>query len=270
MRPMSNPRMAWRSPPNRCSMKKKCRWRSWGLGSNGTEKALKPLRACFVLASSPRLAAQARHFRRTYCDCRPSPQFLQNANDRWETQNQLFSAQSREFCCDPNRQPSLSAFSVPMLPKPQEPGAEGDYYGNVQKEATFRTMWQVNAEAKEPGQPGRAKIACRKISEDEPFATVHAEIDFSADLIAFSESASDSASHGGALEAKVVAVAKRHGSQPFMRNLTDSVTGRARDVRLAANGLVERGIIRPTGQTKCGGPLMLHRDFCPDTLPDAL
>jgi hypothetical protein len=106
--------------------------------------------------------------------------------------------------------------------RPKEPGAEGDYYGNVQKEATFRTMWQVNAEAKEPGQPGRAKIACRKISEDEPFATVHAEIDFSADLIAFSESAS----HGGALEAKVVAVAKRHSSQPFtMRNLTDSVTG---------------------------------------------
>jgi hypothetical protein len=58
---------------------------SRGLGSNGTEKALKPLRACFVLASSPRLAAQARHFRRTYCDCRPAPQFLQNANDRWET-----------------------------------------------------------------------------------------------------------------------------------------------------------------------------------------
>jgi hypothetical protein len=164
---------------------------------------------------------------------------------------------------------------VPFLfrcsPNPKNPAPRATNYGNVQKEATFRTMWQVNAEAKEPGQPGRAKIACRKISEDEPFATVHAEIDFSADLIAFSESASDSASHGGALEAKVVAVAKRHGSQPFtMRNLTDSVTGRARDVRLAANGLVERGIIRPTGQTKCGGPLMLHRDFCPDTLPDAL
>jgi hypothetical protein len=32
--------------------------------------------------------------------------------------NQLFSAQSREFCSDPNRQPSLTAFSVPLLPKP--------------------------------------------------------------------------------------------------------------------------------------------------------
>ena len=34
---------------------------SRGLGSNGTEKAVKPLRAYFVLASSLRLAAQARH-----------------------------------------------------------------------------------------------------------------------------------------------------------------------------------------------------------------
>src|SRR5450755_2537304 len=42
--------------------------RSWGLGSNGTEKAVKPLRAYFVLASSLRLAAQARHAacRKTY------------------------------------------------------------------------------------------------------------------------------------------------------------------------------------------------------------
>jgi hypothetical protein len=51
-------------------------------------------------------------------DFRLLPQFCKRQR-RWETQNRLFSQQSRKFCSDPNRQPSLTAFSVPLLPRPQ-------------------------------------------------------------------------------------------------------------------------------------------------------
>jgi hypothetical protein len=52
-----------------------------GLGSNGTEKAVKPLRAYFVFASSLRLAAQARHVAKTYRETSDFCRSFANAND---------------------------------------------------------------------------------------------------------------------------------------------------------------------------------------------
>jgi hypothetical protein len=138
--------------------------------------------------------------------------------------------------------------------RPKEPGAEGDYYGNVQKEAAFRTMWQVNAEAKVKGEPGRAKVACRKISEGEPFTTVHAAIDFSADLIAFSatDAATVAANHQ-ALEKRMIEWAGLSKHTFTCHNIETSLLGYRNDEkRTVFDDLIERGIFTVAGKRGSG------------------
>jgi hypothetical protein len=67
------------------------------LGSNGTGSAVKPLRACFVLASSLRSAAQAGHGRKTYCGTSDFCSFCKRQR-RGETQTPaLFAKSSQVF-----------------------------------------------------------------------------------------------------------------------------------------------------------------------------
>jgi hypothetical protein len=144
--------------------------------------------------------------------------------------------------------------------RPKEPGTLGDYYGNIQKEATIRCMWSISA-TKTPGSAQvHATIACRKMNEGTDFAAVHSIVDFSETIVRFS--AGESTPNHNPLEAKILDWAKRRGPEPFtMQNVDDSVTGRSKDIRIAVNGLVDLKAIGPTGRKRCGGALLLHADF---------
>jgi hypothetical protein len=62
--------------------------------------------------------------------------------------------------------------------RPRDGEAHGDYYGSTQKEATARVMWQVTRLPYTEEGVVRAKIACRKMSEAEPFSPFVAKVDF--------------------------------------------------------------------------------------------
>jgi hypothetical protein len=76
----------------------------------------------------------------------------------------------QEFGCN--------GFIVDHPHRPRDGAAHGDYYGSIQKEATARIMWQLTPLS--PGEPGvaRAKIACRKLSEAEPFPPFVVRLNF--------------------------------------------------------------------------------------------
>jgi hypothetical protein len=67
--------------------------------------------------------------------------------------------------------------------RPREGQGVGDYYGSVQKEAAVRTMWQVDSLPSDDRSVARAKISCRKMSEDEKFEPIIARVDFRGDPI---------------------------------------------------------------------------------------
>lgn len=149
--------------------------------------------------------------------------------------------------------------------RPKEVGSEGDYFGSIQKEAAFRTMWQVNAEAKEPGQPGRTKIACRKISEGEPFALVRAAIDFSDDRIAFSTSDNATEQSGGSTKVRtaVLAWAKKRGPVPFSKqNAKDAIKFGNGPISTCIDELSATKLLIVVG-VRGGAPIFTHPDFDP-------
>lgn len=152
--------------------------------------------------------------------------------------------------------------------RPKEVGAEGDYFGSIQKEAAFRTMWQVNAEAKEPGQPGRTKIACRKISEGEPFSVIRATIDFSGERIAFSVvDATGRTDISTSLRDTIIAWAKKRGALTFSKqNIKDSISGRTCDKAACVDDLLQSGVFVQVGR-RCGAPELLHADHAPVPIP---
>jgi hypothetical protein len=74
-----------------------------------------------------------------------------------------------------------------ILDHPHRPqGGEpfGDYYGSQQKEAAIRVMWWVTPLASDETNVARAKITCRKLSEDEKFEPFIVRINFTADRVA--------------------------------------------------------------------------------------
>jgi hypothetical protein len=69
--------------------------------------------------------------------------------------------------------------------RPKDADDAGDFYGNGQKLASFRSMWQLIGTPPVPGEPRRTTILCRKMSEGEPFAPVPAVITFAEDSVHF-------------------------------------------------------------------------------------
>ena len=67
--------------------------------------------------------------------------------------------------------------------RPREGAPHGDYYGSVQKEATARIMWQVTPLPSTENGVSLAKIACRKMSEGEPFQPFVARLDFRGEIV---------------------------------------------------------------------------------------
>ena len=130
-------------------------------------------------------------------------------------------------------------------------------------------MWQVNAEAKEPGQPGRTKISCRKISEGEPFSLIRTTIDFSADCVAFStdDMAPEQSGVSSKVRTAVIAWAKNRGALPFSKqNVKDAVSGRTCDKSTCVDALLQGGVFVQVGR-RCGAPEMLHADHTPRPIP---
>jgi hypothetical protein len=81
-----------------------------------------------------------------------------------------------------------------VLDHPHRPrdGQPGDFYGSVQKEATFRTMWHAQPMAPTPGDPtgvARVKIVSRKINEGEKSPPFIVKVCFSSAEITFTHEA---------------------------------------------------------------------------------
>ncbi len=74
-----------------------------------------------------------------------------------------------------------------VLDHPHRPkdGAPGDYYGSIQKEASFRTMWLVQALPIEDKSTRSLKITCRKMNDGERFLPFVVKIVFSSAAITF-------------------------------------------------------------------------------------
>jgi hypothetical protein len=148
--------------------------------------------------------------------------------------------------------------------RPKEVGGEGDYFGSIQKEAAFRTMWQVNAEAKEPGQPGRTKISCRKISEGEPFSVTRATVDFSGECISFSADDAPEQSGGSPkVRTAVLAWAKKRGPVPFSKqNVKDAIKFGNGPISTCIDELAAAKLLIVVG-VRGGAPIFTHPDFDP-------
>ena len=67
--------------------------------------------------------------------------------------------------------------------RPKDGAAHGDYYGNIQKEATARIMWHAMPLPNSEQHVTRATIACRKMSESELFKPFVARFDFDGELV---------------------------------------------------------------------------------------
>jgi len=81
----------------------------------------------------------------------------------------------QEFDCN--------GFIVDHPHRPRDGAMHGDYYGSIQKEAAARIMWQLTPLPSSEQGVARAKIACRKMSEAEPFPPFIVRLDFNAENI---------------------------------------------------------------------------------------
>ena len=74
-----------------------------------------------------------------------------------------------------------------VLDHPHRPkdGVPGDYYGSIQKEASFRTMWLVQALPIEDKSTRSLKVTCRKMNDGERFLPFVVKIVFSSAAISF-------------------------------------------------------------------------------------
>jgi hypothetical protein len=67
--------------------------------------------------------------------------------------------------------------------RPRDGAEHGDFYGSVQKAATARIMFNVTPLPRSEQGVERAKIACRKMSEAEPFEPFVARLDFNGEIV---------------------------------------------------------------------------------------
>jgi hypothetical protein len=74
-----------------------------------------------------------------------------------------------------------------VLDHPHRPkdGVPGDYYGSIQKEASFRSMWLVQSLPIEDKSTRSLKVTCRKMNDGERFLPFVVKIVFSSDAITF-------------------------------------------------------------------------------------
>ena len=84
--------------------------------------------------------------------------------------------------------------------RPRDGEAFGDYYGSAQKEAAVRVMWQVTPLPSGEGNIARAKVTCRKMSEDERFEPFVVRINFADQLVALTYEGKLSESGGSAVQ----------------------------------------------------------------------
>jgi hypothetical protein len=141
--------------------------------------------------------------------------------------------------------------------RPKEKGEAGDYYGSIQKEATFRTIWSVTAEPADATPIRRVSIACRKLSEGQPFEPVSAVVDFSEDWIRFRCSNAATAGPRNAVERSVLEWAL---NQPdaFSKNAVETSLNHAHrqaDLRRALSALVATSLLVATKRKRGGATL---------------
>ena len=142
--------------------------------------------------------------------------------------------------------------------RPKERGELGDYHGSIQKEAAFRTMWSVVAEAPANGETERRiKIACRKMSEGASFAPITVDLKFGDRVTVSRLSAADSSETVASIvEMKILEWARVQTTPFSRRNVEDRVRGHATTlVREGFKNLVAKGRIETTGATRGGGGL---------------
>jgi hypothetical protein len=70
-------------------------------------------------------------------------------------------------------------------PRRSSDGQPPEYYGSIQKEATFRAMWMVAPIKTDDPRLKKAKITCRKMNEEEHFAPFVASVRFANDRVTF-------------------------------------------------------------------------------------
>jgi hypothetical protein len=153
--------------------------------------------------------------------------------------------------------------------RPKEKGTEGDFYGNVQKQAGFRTMWQISKKTggSDAAENCRTQISCRKLSEGQDFAAVEVVIDFSAEPVAFSTTNTEPASRENAIEAKLIAWAGEQAKTFSRTTIEECRLGyRAADVRRAADDLIKRGVFVVAGTR--GGGHTYRLESVPHPVPD--
>lgn len=141
--------------------------------------------------------------------------------------------------------------------RPKEKGEAGDFFGSGQKEAAFRTMWVVSADAPDPTIATRGvRIGCRKLSEGAPFAPIAATISFGERVTIEGSSSSDSQPRTSLIEAKILEWGRAQTTAFSRRSVVERFRGhRTADVRDALESLITGGRIEPTGATRGGGDL---------------
>ena len=158
--------------------------------------------------------------------------------------------------------------------RPKEKGEAGDYYGNIQKEAGFRVMWAIVAEAPVPGQLRTTRISCRKLSEGDPFAVVQVAVDFQNPRIAFSAVSSENnpTTRPSAIKARLIEWADRQKTAFSMTRMGEARLGyRSVDVRAAAQELIDANIFVAAGKRSGGVTYRLALpavDPVPEPVPD--
>jgi len=148
--------------------------------------------------------------------------------------------------------------------RPKERGELGDYYGSVQKEAAFRTMWVVTAEPPDDSPIRRVRIACRKMSEGPPFAPISAVVDFSGPIVSFSASTvAPIDTRDAALDAKITEWARSRAETFSRTSVEQSIRGhRTTDVRRRFDALLASGVFAEAGRRGSG---MTYRLTTPST-----
>ncbi len=164
-----------------------------------------------------------------------------------------------------------------VVDHPRRPGIDGkiDFYGGIQKLATTRVMWKIEAARAEhrldmegrpiPNTTKRATISCEKFNEGDSFAPVVYEIDFAPDVWSFNLPEVDVKAPQDNGEATLItwAHAQKHNPFTVTRAIESTTGGKDAGRRRAFWSLVQREVFVLVGPQKERGSVFVHADYRP-------